>query len=46
MRRRARRAVEEQDMPLLFWYLPYIIFSGAYESAMDSHDSEDASEAE
>jgi len=25
-------------MPLLFWYLPFIILSGAYDSAMSSQD--------
>ena len=33
-------------MPLLFWYLPFIILSGAYESAMDSRDTKSAPEAE
>jgi hypothetical protein len=29
-------------MPLLLWYLPFIILSGAYELAMDSRDSKSA----
>jgi hypothetical protein len=33
-------------MPLLFWYLPFIILSGAYDSAMDPRDSTSAPEAE
>jgi hypothetical protein len=31
-------------MPLLFWYLPFIIFSGAYESATEPRDPEASSE--
>jgi hypothetical protein len=27
-------------MPLLFWYLPFIILSGAYDSAISSQDGE------
>jgi hypothetical protein len=33
MRKCARRAGQELNMPLLFWYLPFIIFSGAFEPA-------------
>jgi hypothetical protein len=33
-------------MPLLFWYLPYIILSSAYESTMDTRDGKGAPEAE
>jgi hypothetical protein len=31
-------------MPLLFWYLPFIILSGAYESATAPHDQESSPE--
>jgi hypothetical protein len=27
-------------MPVLFWYLPFIILSGAYDSAMSSQHGE------
>jgi hypothetical protein len=40
MCKRARRAEEEPNMPLLLWYLPFIILSAAYESGMNSHDEE------
>jgi hypothetical protein len=33
-RNRAGRAVLEANMPLLMWYLPFIIFSSACERAM------------
>jgi hypothetical protein len=33
-------------MPLLLWYLPFIILSGAYESAMDSRDGKRALDRE
>jgi hypothetical protein len=33
-------------MPLLFWYLPFIILSGAYESATDPRDGMSAPETE
>jgi hypothetical protein len=36
----------EPNMPLLFWYLPYIILSGAYASTMDTRDGKGAPEAE
>ncbi len=32
-------------MPLLFWYLPFIILSGACELAMDSRAAKSAPEA-
>jgi hypothetical protein len=40
-----REGGQELNMPLLFWYLPFIIFSGAFEPAKhapatDSHDDE------